>query len=412
MSTNNHVSQVLVTSGDQAPAAAGTDLDALAIGQIGVFDRENNVALAGTEQVKDFYIAVGIDSTGDAVKDDICTSAGQMIQKRNIKEYSFRPHTPAKPMIFTLSDYSAECEKEYGIKLEFRNQDVYARQGYVQFIKSYLYTTGCCDSCDTGCPSGDANEVTVGLCDVVNNDENGLVIAEAIARQAVTIATHGTSVDYAEGDVMTKADVQALITYNAANPTTAVYTDLQFTTVPVKVNSFCNVNLKYKYPRFTVVIPSKVRGFDQNVAGFDCTGVFETTQEPVAEEGNGYDVRQKEYNAGGWNGNPGPYRTSLATGVAFDIDYKADASVKYDQFHLEYDQFSVAGWGEHLNNLSTMIAIPATDTNTRDAFAAIIDGLVAPFGFDALADDTATADVDPTVDEPTEDKTVDTDGLA
>lgn len=412
MSTNNDVFNVLVTTGDQAVAAQGTDLDALAVGQIGVFNRDTNLAIDGTEQIKDFFIAVGLDTDADTVKDDIAVSAGQMIQRRNIKEYTFRPHTPAKPMIFTLTDYSAECETEYGIKLEFRNQDVYIRQGYVQFVKSYIYTTGCCDNCDSGCPSGDANEVTIGICDAVNADPLGLVIAEAIARQPLTIVTHGTSADYAAGEVMTKADVEALIVFNAANPGSEVYTDLQFTTVPLKVKNYCNINLGYKYPRYTVVVPSKVNGFDQGVSGFECTGTFTVTQEAVAEEGNGYDIKQKEYNAGGWEGNPGPYRVSQATGTSFDITYQADAAVKYDQFMLAYDQFSVSGWQEHLNNLATIIAIPATDTTTRDAFAAIIDNLVAPHGFDALADDAAAADVDPAVDEPTEDKTTDTDGIA
>jgi hypothetical protein len=412
MSTNNDVFKVLVTKGDQEVAALDSPLSALAPGQIGVFDRNTDLAIDGSTPIKDFFIAVGLDKDGDTVTDDMNYSAGQMIQLRNIKEYTYRPHTAAQPMIVKLEGYTAECETEYGIKLEFRNQDVYNRQGYVQFVKPYTYTTGCCDNCDSGCPSGDANEVTLGLIDVINNDSEGLVIAEATARQDLTIATHGTSQNYSAGDVMTQADVEALIVFNEANPGSEVYSDLQITSIPLKTVAFCNINLGYKYPRFTILIPSKVRGFDQNVAGFDCTGTFSIVQNAAAEEGNGYDVQQKEYNSGGQHGNPGPYRTSLSTGVAFNVEYYADKTEKYDQFVLTYDQFSVSGWQEHLNNLATLIAIPATETTTSTGLAAILDGLLAPAGFDALADDVAAADVDPAVVEPTEDKTVDTDGIA
>ena len=62
--------------------------------------------------------------------------------------------------------------------------------------------------------------------------------------------------------------------------------------------------------------------------------------------------------------------------------------------------------------IEATIAIPATDTTTRDALAAILDAITGPAGFDALADDAAGADTDPDVSEPTEDQTVDTDGIA
>ena len=45
MSTNNKVFQVLVTKGDKALAVAGTKVDALTDGQLGIFDAKTNLAV-------------------------------------------------------------------------------------------------------------------------------------------------------------------------------------------------------------------------------------------------------------------------------------------------------------------------------------------------------------------------------
>lgn len=408
MSRNNDVFQVLVTTGNLAPLAAGSTIDALAPGQIGVFDEETKLSIDGTSLVRNFFVAVGIDRDGDTITDDISKSAGQLIQRTNMRFYSFRPHTAAQPMVAELVNYKADCDTDYAFKLEFRNQEIYRRQGYAQFSKTYAIRTSCCDNC-ADCPSGDANEITLLLLTEMNNDVHGLVTATAIARQPVTTATHGTSVDYAIGDVMTVADVEALIAFNAGetDATLHVFSDIRMTTVPVAVNKFCDINLKYYAPRQTVIIPSLVEGFG-------CNGSVSITQEAAMEEGSGYDIRQKEYHAGAWNGRPGPYRASTATGLAQGgIEYFAEDKIKYDQFSLTYDQFSVAGWLEHLNNLATIIAIPSSDVLTSDGLVVILDNLLTPLGFDALSDDVALADTDDTVVEPTADiDDADGDGIA
>lgn len=474
MSTNNDVFNVLVTTGDQAVAAKDSTLDSLAVGQIGVFDRATNLAIDGTVLVKDFFIAVGLDTDGDTVKDDIATSAGQMIQRRNIKEYTFRPHTAAQPMIFELTGFEPNCDTDYALRLEFRNMEIYKRQGYNQFSKAYTVRTSCCEDCDT-CPSGDCQELGNLLVDEINLDEDNLANAKLFVNQgSITItgeptadgditvtangeakvvaildaddaagvadkiaaAFAGSTVNLAVSDsvdtvtfteLKTVSGTTGTVVYDDTDTTGATATVVDYTSAvvtteelaaltgvcpgirvtsnPLSVRNYCSINLKYYHPRQTIMVPSLVEGFD-------CNGTLTTTQEAAMEEGNGYDIKQKEYHAGGWTGNPGPYRVSQATGTALDITYQAAANVKYDQFMLAYDQFSVAGWQENLNNLATIIAIPATDTTTRDGFAAVIDGLVAGIGLDALADDAAAADVDPANVEATEDKTTATDGIA
>lgn len=409
MSRNNHVFQVLVTKGNQAPLAAGSTVADLAPGQIGVFDFRSNLSIDDSSSARDFYLAVGLDLDGDGVTDDIAKSRGSHIQGRNVAYYTFRPHTPGQPMKVVLKDYLAECDTEYGIKLEMRNKEIYQTQGYNQFTKTYSMVTSCCNGCTPTCPSGDANEITKQLKANINNDENGLVKAEAIARQEISGVT-GITGTIAVGEVVSDADLDALMAANVLSAGTDIgtmlYTDLEVTSVTQRINAFCNVNVKYFYPRETFIIMSKSSGA---YAGFDCTGTIETTQQATFEEGSGYDLKQQEYMAKGYEGSR--YRTSELVGVADQQNFNAVVGTKYDTFVLAYDQFSRNAWLEYLNAEATYVGIPAADTTTRDGFAVILDKLLEFEAFDAKADDAAAAEVDVEVIEPTTDKNADTDGL-
>lgn len=367
MSRNNDVFQILVTKGDQAILAADNSVTDLAPGQLGFFDFETNLSIDGTSDYKrDFYIAVGIDTDGDSVTDDIMKSAGSHIQGRNIRFYNYHEYVAGAPMNFVVKDYKAKCETEYSIKLELRNQEIYRSQGFNQFSKTYNMVTGCCEDCGGECFSGDANEITRDLKFLINADEAGLIAARAIARQDLTIVDHGVSADLYVGDEVSDADLAAIMAFNAAQADVAdyVYTDLEVTTVTQKLNAFCNVNLKYFYPRETVVIPVLQEGFN-------CNGALEITQEVTFEEGAGYDIKQLEYEAKGWKESP--YRVSTLNGVADEKVFNTVTTEKYDMIALTYDQFSVGAWLEYLNNEATVIAIPTGDTYTRDEVFTFLD---------------------------------------
>lgn len=387
---NNDVFQVLVTKGDQALLAAGNTVDALAVGQIGIFDANTHLSVLGTAP-REFYFAVGVNTSGGSTLEDIKESAGQYIQTKNILNNSFRAHSAGRPMIVKVGDYKVECETDYTVRVEFRNSRIGKLQGYNQYSKAYSVRTSCCD-CASGCGSGDANELTNLLVNAINIDQNGFMTAAPIARQALTILTHATSADYSAGDVMTEADVNALITFNAAQADAAdkVYSDIQLTSEPIKLKNFCDVNLGFHKFTQTYLVVSLVEGFN-------CTGKVETIQELAYEEGTGNNIRQKEYHATGWYGK-GPYVASSVTGMSFgEIDYIAVKDEKYDQFILEYDFKSHSGWKEYENALSTIIAVPETDTTTRASLAGAIDAITGTQIFEALADDAAAANVDPDV---------------
>ena len=403
MSRNNDVFHLLVTKGNQAVLAKDKKVTELLPGQIGIFNYDTNLSFDATVATapRNFYLAVGIDA-GNGTTGDIMKSAGSHVQGKNIAFYSFRPYTPGRPMKVLLKDYVADCETEYGIKLELRNQEIYRTQGYNQFTKTYTMKTSCCDGCEPTCPSGDANEITKQLFINISNDPSGLVKAN-IKPRAGAVLPSGVTVD-ANGN-LTLAQVDTIMAANAAqtNPANFVYTDLEIETVPQTIQDFSAVSLNYMYPRQTVAILTKV-------GDFKCSGTVATTQTAVFEEGAGIDVKQLEYQAKGWTESP--YRVSTVNGVADNRIYITDASSKYDVFALTYDQFSLGGWLEYFHNQASIIAIPTADTVTRNGLAAILDKVAVAQNFEPLADDAAAAVVDSTVIEKTTDKTVATEGIS
>lgn len=372
MSRNNDVFSVLVTSGNQAVLAADNTVADLEPGQIGVFDFDTTLSIDATATPRNIFLAVGIDADGDGNTDDLIQSAGSHIQLRNLAYFNKQDYVAGAPQKVVLKDYTASCETEYGIKLELRNQEIYRTQGYNQFTKNYSIVTSCCDGCEQTCPSGDANEITKLLKASINNDNLGLVTAEAIARQALTAATHGVAADLAAGDVVSDADLEAIMAYNAAQTDVAdyVYTDLEITTVTQAINRFADVNLKYFYPRQTVAIMTKI-------AGFKCNGEVEVTQQATFEQGAGYDVKQKEYEAKGWIESP--YRVSTLNGVADYKVYNAVDTATYDTVILSYDQMSVGAWLEYFNDESTIIAVPSADSTTMTGLLAILNAVITDF---------------------------------
>ena len=403
MSRNNDVFHLLVTKGNQAVLAKDKKVTELLPGQIGVFNYDTNLSFDATVAAapRNFYLAVGIDA-GNGTTGDIMKSAGSHVQGKNIAFYSFRPYTPGRPMKVLLKDYVANCETEYGVKLELRNQEIYRTQGYNQFTKTYTMKTSCCDGCEPTCPSGDANEITKQLYININNDTSGLVKAN-IKPRAGAVLPSGVTVD-ANGN-LTLAQVDTIMAANAAqtDPAKYIYTNLEIETVPQTIQDFSAVSLNYMYPRQTVAILTKV-------GDFKCSGTVTTTQTAVFEEGAGIDVKQLEYQAKGWTESP--YRVSTVNGVADNRVYITDASGKYDVFALTYDQFSLGGWLEYFHNQASIIAIPTADATTRNGLAAILDKVAVAQNFEPLADDAAAAIADPTVIERTTDKTVTTDGIS
>ena len=371
MSRNNDVFQVLVTKGNRAVLAAGNEVTDLLPGQAGVFSFESNLSIDGTVPTRNFYVAVGLDEDGDGVTDNIRKSAGSHIQTRNIAFYSYRPFEAGRPMILEFKDFKTKCGEQYGIAIEFRNQQIYRTQGYVQFKVNYVVEGICCDGCSTGCESGDDNLVAKKLVDAINNDPRGFVKAEMF-----NTTTNAVVTDY-------DAFVAANLAVNTdSDPTNDVKLGVRITSIPQKINKYMGIDTKYFHMRETFLVPSKL-------IGFECNGEFSVKQTAKVTQGLGYDIQYLEYLAGGWNGNPGPYRTYKVNGLAKPITYVAETNTQYGILALTYDQFSIGGWLEYLNNEASIIAIPQADSVTRASLLGVIDKLAKLSNFDGLVDDAA-----------------------
>lgn len=366
---NNDVFRVLpVTNCTLLPD--GGQVENLGIGQLGAFDAATNLSIDPTTNPmpKEIYFALAYQT--DAGTTDYRLSAGQVIQRQGVSGFTEQLCTTGAPMKVTVGNFKAECDTEYGIRVEFRNAKINRIQGFNQFSKAYMVTTPCCDDCTEGCGTLDANVLSQLFVANINADISGLLAAQFVARQPLTTATHGTSQNYATGQVMLPADVNVLITFNStALPTALVFADFQLVSQPLSIGSFCQVNLHYYKLLETVLIVSLIEGFG-------CSGATTVNQYPTYAQGTGINIQQKEYHASGWAGS-GPYKLSGVTGTAYgNIKYLADKNTNYDQIILEYNQTSESGWMEYSNPLSTIFAYECDDCNLNTSIKDLLNAFI------------------------------------
>ena len=355
MVRNNDVHKLLVTKDSQMVLPKDKKITELKPGQIGFFNAATNLSFDETmaDSVKDYFIAVGLGKTGATVASDVAKSSGNVIQSNNLVHYTFRPHTPARPMKVKLKKYTAYCEFEVGVKLELRNQRIYNTQGFVQFSKTYVAKMPNCKRCGDRCQEVDSNLITKQLYINIMNDPSKLVKAKIFER--------GTT------NELTLAQLEANITFNITAPAAnRKYSDIEIETIPENVNDFTSVSLDYVYPRQTLALLSISDGSDFN-------GEIEVTQTPVFEEGAGIDLKQLEYFTKGWTESP--YRTSAIWNVADNKVYNTDASKNYDQFVISYDETSEGGWAKYDMAQSTIIAVPADEQTTSQGIVKILDAI-------------------------------------
>jgi hypothetical protein len=366
---NNDVFRVLPVTNCNL-LAEGDSIEDLGLGQLGAFDAATNLAIEPTTSPmpKEIFFALAYEN--EAGNTDYRFSAGQLIQRQGVVGFTTKLCSQGSPMKVTVGNFKAECDTEYGVRVEFRNAKINRIQGYNQFSKAYMVKTPCCDDCTEGCGSLDANVLTQLFIANINADQSGLVLAQAVARQPLTIATHGTSVNYATGAVMTAADVAQLIVFNStAVPAALVFADFQLVSQPLSIGSFCQVNLHYYKLLETVLIVSLIEGFG-------CSGATTVNEYPTYAEGTGINIMQKEYHASGWAGS-GPYKLSQVTGTAYgNIVYLADKNKSYDQVILEYNQTSESGWQEYSNPLSTIFAYECDDCNLGDSITDLLTAFI------------------------------------
>lgn len=80
----------------------------------------------------------------------------------------------------TVSPGAVSCETEYMLKIRFEGEAIAKSYGYNDLVKTFSFTTGCCDDCSTDCPTGDCDELTAGLMAAINADTDNLLTATVV----------------------------------------------------------------------------------------------------------------------------------------------------------------------------------------------------------------------------------------
>lgn len=326
--SRSNVFQVLVANAETTVLATGT-VDDLVNNQLGFFNADTNQAFlpgGAGDLPRAFYIAINNNGV-------LTFSAGQEIQSRYIYEVTKAVFAEGNSETYTITiPGELPCETDFAVKIELFSQVIRQRIGTVQFTETFSGRTQICTDCTDDCP-------TTG---------NGVVAKQIISSMVQSNLDLTVTVG---GVVVTPQNLETeLAKITDANATAIVITVAlpQYDTTPSS-----SVNNTYKGQRLVTGNITMIDGFSDYALG-----TVTKTVEAVAGSGSGYDLKQKEYFAGGWNGRPGVYRALTTTGLAAPgFLYNAVDGNEYDIFHLQYDQFSTAGWGEYLNNLQTTIAV-------------------------------------------------------
>lgn len=221
----------------------------------------------------------------------------------------------------------------------------------------------------------------------------------------VTIVyTTGTSGTDATVVAIATTVITDLAAFALANP--GACPGIRLTSQSAAMKTYCNINSMYYHIRSTDMKVSFAQA-NNTALGFDCNGTIVITQDAVYPEGMGYDMANIEYKAGGFTGNPGPYRVGTMKGFEFDgFSNLVDKTGIYNKIDITYDLESSSGWLDYKNNLNTSIVYPCGNDVVGASMSAILDALMTDF--DAKANDLAACDCDLNL---TTDKAVNVDGL-
>lgn len=175
------------------------------------------------------------------------------------------------------------------------------------------------------------------------------------------------------------------------NPNNGLTANMVINILPDALTIYSQINLKYADPRQVNVYMSLLT--DPNSPnGFGTFGP-DTTQSDLAEityeDGAGYDIQELEYIAGGWNGNPGPYRVSeLNSTVRGNIQYYSSVSGTYQVFGITNDNSGIGGGAVNRSSMATYIAVPSANTTALNSINATLHRILG---------DAPAADNDSTV---------------
>jgi len=341
--TNDPVFQILVLKGSNPILADGTSrVTDLLPGQLGLFNYNTGFAInpATPNTYQRFFLAVGQDRNADGQTDNVRKSSGEYIELSRIHHLDVKCPTDCIPQMTLVQPQNIKGETEYALKLGFHDGAIAAVHGFYLPNKTFVAKSPCCVSSDP-CSCTDSTVcsfVALDLVNQINLDGSGFFSAQLW--------------DVANNVPVAVEDFEQWIEESGND---GACLGIMITSSCAAMENFCNINYKYH----------KLRALKMDVS-FQLAGNLNVTAGTITEiqsisyaEGAGYDIAQREYEAGGWNGEPGPYRQlGLADRPNFPFIYNAEMGVKYVQVILGHDAMSISGWHEHINDMETTICIP------------------------------------------------------
>ena len=386
---NNDVFKVLIPTSSRESILANkvNTIEDLGIGQLGIFEAHTSKSISTADAGKDdFRLIVAADLDNDNVVDRLERQAGQFIQIKNLKSISIQGYRNPKPQIEILNPQITSTgitdgiyDEEYGIRIAFLNPKITRLGGKNEFAKYFSYTGGLITKCNNAF-SVHAKRIAImqELVSLINADPDGLVKAELVTVDGLFGAEVYTA--------LTIADICTYLALEANSDKLRI----RLTTVPLAIKTFLGINTGYYKDRETTIQVF----YKEN---FLPTSTTTTLQEVQFEQGSGYDVYEREYQAEGWETSS--YRTSSVTGLPRDMKTYSSVSTKYNLISLEYTFDSEAAWGSYNHNLATEIAIPVALADTWTSLDALM-GHIKTNAPHVLVFDNSTAEVPGVIADP------------
>ncbi len=350
-----NVQQVFV--GKIGDPTAGVAPAAIPDGSFSVLDGSTTTTAATIGATTNFFhFALG--TAGNTVVSDSFPSATS-------RTSSVAAYAAALDKQINIEIGSVSCETEYMLKIRFEGEAIAKSYGYNDLIKTFSYTTECCDPCSTACPSGSCLDLMWGLAVNVNDDEENLITAmvhsDLAAAGTITFPSGGGK---DAGFMLTQDDYDAYVDYvtDPANSITEelICADLGFGLMGNTAD-----------PR-AVVCGQDPMSLTQTVVdfhvgllgGFECNGSSQTIAQAIGyASGEPYQVANLARWAEGYKRKFGVYRTPFPYDT-FVSNGAIDPNGTYDivTITLQTLDQGAATMNPTVNNHEIIVAVPAGAT--------------------------------------------------
>lgn len=268
------------------------------------------------------------------------------IETRHVNSVTKQEYTEPKPHQVMVRDFHAVCNQDYTLRLVFSNGEILQTQGVLPYAYTYSVRTGCCDGCND-CAKGDPNVLAYDIYRALKQDVgNAPFLVEMVNGGANGTGTAKVNDEDIENFIETKKNQDT--PFKPEKPQEYLFIRITAVSGP-EFHTGLPINYRYYAPRDTRMEVSLLDG-----AGCGRAKIVET-QAPKFEVGSGYDLRQKEYIAGGWNGNPGIFRMASDV-LMMKGEFMVDSHEKYDTVTINYTLETKMGSGGYQNRMHVIFA--------------------------------------------------------